>query len=374
MTLDPSTRFGPRPPFRCVEVQGTPRQMGRIHGSEARDLVQKTISLYRTRFETESGLPWDEVLKLAPSIGAAIAEYDPDSLEEMRGIAEGSGHPFEAIVAINSRSEILALGQRREALHGEQECTSAACLPEITGDGHTLLGRNWDQDLRCLEVALVLKLTPQGYPRAVLLTEAGILMREGVNEAGIGVTGNSLSCEFDGRDVLGMPVAVVRRRMLRHTHGVAAAREVFAAARSFSVNHLLADARGFAIDFESAPNEIFWVMPEGGLLVHSNHFLSPRSVRIEDRGPVNNVSTLYRLERVREILGARRGSIRVEDMQEAFRDHFGHPHSVCSHPKDPADSRPSGSVASVVMDLDERRLLVAPHPVCVNEYTEYSID
>lgn len=373
MTGATGERSGPRPPFRVIEAEGTPWQLGETHGREARDLVAGTIDLYRDRFETEANLAWQDVLELAKGISDAIAAYDPPSFEELQGVAAGSGQPLEAIIAINSRTEILALG-KATAVPADQECTSAACLPESTLGRHTLIGRNWDQDLRCLDIAVILRLAPAGQPKIVILTEAGILMREGLNEQGLGVTGNSLSSENDGEHALGMPVAVVRRRMLRHSHPVNAAREVFQADRTFSVNHLLAHESGFAISLEASPREVFWVMAEDGLLVHSNHFLSPRSVRIEDRQPSNNVSTLYRHQRVRSLLSDKRGSITVQDIQEAFRDHFGWPHSVCSHPKgDTSSGRTTGTVASVVMDLNDKRMFVAPHPVCQSEYTEYPL-
>ena len=371
--------FGPRAPFRVIEVTGSPRQLGISHGRQAADLIKASVRIYQDRFRTEGRLSWDRALELSRSIGESIGNYDADLLLEMEGIAEGSGQELGAIVAINSRTEIMALaGADAFPVDGRaierNECTSAACLPEVTADGHTLLGRNWDQDLRLLDNAVVVRVRPADGANLIMLTEAGILIRDGVNEAGIGVTGNSLSSEQDGQDVLGMPVSIVRRRMLRHASLARAAGEVFTAPRSYSINHMVAASGGGAIDLEAAPRDVFWVTPQDGLLVHSNHFLDPRAaVTLRDKGPTRGPSTLYRHLRVRQRLAQNKGNVAVSDMQAAFGDHFGWPESVCSHPKGENDLHPTGTVASIVMDLDARRMHIAPHPACESEWTAYAI-
>src|SRR5690606_2658087 len=273
----------------------SPRRLGLEHGRQAADLIQNSVDLYRARFSAEAGLAWERALELADGIREAIGDFDADLLTEMEGIAEGSGQTVGAIVAINSRTEIMALAGADALPQDDHECTSAACLAEVTADGHTLLGRNWDQDLRLLDNAVVIVVRPDEAPHLVMLTEAGILFRDGVNEAGVSVTGNSLSCEQDGQDVLGMPVSIIRRRMLRHASLAKAAKEVFQAPRSYSINHMLAAAGGGAIALEAAPRDVFWVLPQDGLLVHSNHFLDPRAaVTVRDDGPRKGPSTLYR--------------------------------------------------------------------------------
>jgi hypothetical protein len=60
-------------------------------------------------------------------------------------------------------------------------------------------------------------------------------------------------------------------------------------------------------------------------------------------------------------------------MRAAFTDHFGWPESVCSHPKHDSDPQPTGTVASIVMDLDARSLHITPHPACESESTRYAL-
>jgi isopenicillin-N N-acyltransferase like protein len=363
---------GPRA-YRSITVGGSAFEMGVSHGRQAGDLIQASLALYEQRFRTENDLPWSEVLDLARGIHEAMARYDSELTAEIEGVAAGCGERVEAIVALNARTELLALA-RDGAPDSEDGCTAAACLPEATGSARVLLGRNWDQHLGLLQNLLVVAHEPETGPAMVLLTEAGILMREGLNEHGLGVTGNMLRCDQDGATVTGMPVSIIRRRILRHATLAPALREVFDSPRSHSINHLIAHAGGEAVDLEAAPRDVFWVQPDDGVLTHSNHFLDPRAaVTVKDHGPEQSPSTLYRHRRLAQRLRERHGTIDLAAMQDAFRDHFGRPDSVCSHPKGDPTRPPNGSVASIVMDLEQRTMWVAPHPVCEREYTAYGL-
>lgn len=355
-----------------IEVSGSSYEMGMGHGRKAKHLIEETLRLYRNRFATEAQLNWDTTLQLAARISTAVAAYAPDLHREMEGIADASGSALDEIVAINSRSEILALARR--APGSADECTSAVCLPEVTASGHTLLGRNWDQDLRISNNATVMAARPNEGPGFLVVTEAGVLMRDGLNDAGIGVTGNALRCELDGRDAIGMPVSVIRRQVLKQTSLAAACGEIFKAPRSISCNHLIGAVGGEAVDLETTPEHVFWVLPSGGLLTHANHFVSSRADHlISDWGPARSPSTLYRARRVTKLLMARQPNVGVGDLQAAFRDHFGWPDAVCNHPDPTKSGPPTGTIASIVMDLDDRRIWVAPFPVCQSAYKEYVV-
>jgi len=57
-----------------------------------------------------------------------------------------------------------------------------------------------------------------------------------------------------------------------------------------------------------------------------------------------------------------------------LRDHFGKPYSVCTH-VDPAiiEDMQAETVASVIMDLDERSLHITKGPPCLSEYEKYTL-
>lgn len=361
--------------FPLIHVEGSARERGRQYGRAAGQRVLKSLEIYTGAFE-KNGLKWPQVKELARRFMDVIAEYDPDFLEEIRGIAEGSEQEVESIVALNARTELLYWkGPENQARGGPTDgCTGAIAMPEVTASGRLLHGQNWDWRPECIDSAVVVRHVPDRGPSFVTFTEAGLMARCGFNSAGLAVTGNFLQSDQDfGRS--GVPIPFIRRRILTSDSLAAAVGAVIRSPRAFSSNHMISDAAGEAINLESAPEEVFWLHPEGGLLVHSNHFRNPAAkVKLKDTGVGRYPDTLYRDRRVEAHLASRRGRITVDDFKQAFRDHYGKPNSVCRH----AAERPGGTVimtvASIIIDAAARKMWIAPGPACEHEYTEYELD
>ena len=74
----------------------------------------------------------------------------------------------------------------------------------------------------------------------------------------IGLTGNFLKCDRDeGRR--GLPIPVVRRRILASRTFFEATEAVYRSPRSFSANLMISHDQGEAMDFEATPDEVFWI-------------------------------------------------------------------------------------------------------------------
>src|SRR5262249_40988086 len=119
--------------FPHLRVSGSPRERGRQYGEAARDRVRISVDAYRGVFDHYAGWSWAKVTDEAIRYVEPIRAFDERYLEELRGLAEGADVPFEDMVAINTRTEIMFAAKARAA--GEQartpaECTSFAVLPE----------------------------------------------------------------------------------------------------------------------------------------------------------------------------------------------------------------------------------------------------
>jgi isopenicillin-N N-acyltransferase like protein len=294
--------------------------------------------------------------------------------EEMEGIARGSRVPLAAIVALNVRGEILARSGAAPVPQHDDACTAIAVMPPATRDGGVFLGRNWDQTLACLDCAILIAAYPADAPAALFLTEAGVLMREGFNEVGLGITGNALTCELDGDQARGLPSNVVRRQVLRTTSVDEAVAVIRNAPSGHSVNHLVASHSGVAVSIETTPGDAYVVKPSDAILVHTNHFISDEARRrVHDVGQMRSRSTRARESHAVTALRRVHGSITIDDLTAVFRDHDGYPDSICCHPNGASSGLAIGSVSSTVMDLRERTLWVARHPICESEYTSVSL-
>lgn len=348
-----------------VSIEGKAYDRGYRYGRQAREGVKANVDIYLELIRCFSGIDRDEIIEEARGIIPAIEGYDPDIMEEIRGISEGAGLGIEEIVALNARYELMFL---------RRACTSFAVTPDATSSGHTLVGQNWDWSPSLRDTCVVLKIRQDGgRPSILCFTEAGIIGGKiGLNSAGIALCINGLLSDRDGGRTK-TPFFVVCRGILDSKSLSEAIESATRAEMSRSANCVIAHAGGGAIDLEVAPHDFGWIYPENGILVHSNHFESRLGVK--DIGKRRWPDTLVRYGRIRGLLRKRVGSVDVETLKQALRDHFNWPHSICHHIDERAnESKQSMTVASIIMDLNDRRMhVVYPGPPCMSEYEAVSL-
>jgi len=117
--------------FPVIECAGTPYEIGLAHGKGAAPQIRATVDTYKAMF-------WDYSRRYAKTFIGTIGEYDADLMEEICGVADGSGYEREDILALNVRSEIVLQGAQVPQADGG--CTSFAFLPRVTEAGCTWLG------------------------------------------------------------------------------------------------------------------------------------------------------------------------------------------------------------------------------------------
>jgi hypothetical protein len=205
----------------------------------------------------------------------------------MDGIAEGAKVDPREILVINIRTGLIRMIEEAST-EEDHECTTVSVVPPATADGHTLMGQNWDQNAGCQPNTVLIEQRIAGQPALLFITEAGILFRHGMNDAGLGTVGNALRTDREARADSGLTSHFSRRRALRETNFANALRALTSVPQSHSGNHMLASAGSSeAVDVETVPGEAFHLHPENGILVHSNHLLHPDAQRtIDDHVPL----------------------------------------------------------------------------------------
>jgi isopenicillin-N N-acyltransferase-like protein len=142
--------------------------------------------------------------------------------------------------------------------------------------------------------------------------------------------------------------------------------------RTCSANYVIGAAGGEIIDLETSPDHVSYLHPVGGIMSHSNHFVSAGhgESQMEKIGP----NTLFRAARIRRLLEQGRGNIDIELMKKAMSDHFSEPGSLCRHPdpRQPAAKR-TMTTGAVLIDLDDRVMNVADGPPCANRFFPFSL-
>ena len=366
--------------FPVIETSGVARERGRIHGTTARARIEHSIATYARLF-AYCGIDWREAQKRGAAYRDAIAELDAELLEEIIGIAEGSGRCLNEILALNARTEILPpsypaeRSRRWHAIDGANrasgvpdwgECTAIAGPPAASATGGTLLAQNWDWLGAQRDALVVLRIRETNGSSCMTLTEAGMLAKIGLNDRGLGVCLNILRSTSDGSRP-GVPVHPLLRALLKCgdlEDAIALAGRLSFGASS---NVLCADAGGEAANLEFSPLGLQAMRGEGAVLCHTNHFLSPSGGPGEAR-LAPSLSSGPRLARARTLVAAQ-PSIGVADLKRVLRDESEGYLSICRRP-DPALEAEVRleSVASVIMELRERRMHVAPDIPSIAKY------
>lgn len=364
-----------QPALPRIELRGSAHARGRRYGEAAGRQIAVSVACYGEMFAV-CGMDWQQVAERARPLEAVIERAFPAALEEIDGIAAGSGVSFGTLLALNARTEMLPPDYRARvaALAGAvppaggavNECTSfAVAAPAATGHdsgapGAVWLAQNWDWLGRQRDALVLLDVTPEQGPRYLTVTEAGMLAKIGCNQHGLGVTLNILRSFDDGRRP-GLPVHILLRALLA-CESVAQAREFSRAQPHYasSSNVLMADAGGAIASLEYSPRGVRELRPVAGRLWHTNHFVDPEQAKF-DANLAGNSSTIARYGAAGELLGAGRAAMSLAQAKRLLSDERGGFDSICRFP-DPAvpGAARIETVASVIMNLTARELWVSP--------------
>lgn len=367
-------------PCPLIEISGPPAESGRQYGRQAAAEIRRAISHYEAQLRNLR-IEARDLSRIIAAYVPTIEAFEPRFVEEMRGIAAGAAVDFDQIVMINARTEILELAADPQLLRRFRDvvamdgCTTLVVEPEAAAAGRLIHAHNWDWKVESATASVVLRIRGEGGPDILTFAEAGALARFGFNSCGIAITANYLESDRDYRAV-GVPLAVIRRKVLEQTHLAPALRTVYITPKSGSNNIAVSDSGGgMVFDFECAPDETFEVEPKDGVLVHANHWRSPVALaKLREEGIRSSPDSLCRDRRIRRLLAARHGRLTVEDVKAILLDDWGSPWSVCRPPRAGEGGTTTATVVSLVMQPSVGVMEVAVLPAAGARFTTYRLD
>ena len=260
--------------FNVLEIGGTPRQRGRAHGEGLRAAIAERDRRWRQQIEVACKMPAADFIErfLAETrFTSAIGRWTPDLLEEVRGIAEGSGLAYDAVLAAQFMDEEWWF-QQGLAASGNHHCSSFAARR----GGGTLMGQTMDLPT-WMDGSQTLLLIRDAAPEtdAFVVTSAGMIGLMGINSRGVGISVNTLLQLQHATD--GLPVAFVTRGLLTQPDFAAAARFVRSIRHASGQNYVLADPSRVAT-FECSAGAAV-EQAQGPRVWHTNHPLANRDVK-----------------------------------------------------------------------------------------------
>lgn len=354
--------------FPTIIASGTPYEIGYIHGKEAKKQVDVSIETYKAMFWDYSQISWENACRYAETFIPVIEEYDPDYMEEIRGLAEGSGYSLNEILALNVRSEIVLQGKQVVDAIGRDGCTSFVFTADVTEERRIMLGQNWDWKESEKAGCIILHIRQATKPNITMVTETGIIGKIGYNSTGIGITLNALGSDMkvEGKTI---PLHIVMRGVLDSHTLSDAIRASTRMNMACCAHFMLGSAKGEGVSLEIGPGDHDAVYAERGFLAHTNHFIHPRLDYVKDTTRISLPDTFLRLGRIRTIVRNLGRKVGVADIKDMMKDHTSYPDSICRHDD---MLEPEGkwlcTIFSIIMDLEREEMYFAPGNPCCCEY------
>ncbi len=219
-----------------IEISGSPYERGLAYGEGLR----KAICERDRRWKSVLAEEW----KIADPVKAflngtdfqpAVKKHAPDLLEEVRGIATGSGLTFDDVFACQLMDEEWIFSRHLAEKH---HCSA---LGGIDGNDGAM-GQNMDLIgwMDGFQTVLKIRDSKTGL-ETIVLTVAGMIGLCGVNSAGLGLCVNTLSSLKSAAN--GLPVAFVARSLLAKTGVEEASDFLQTAPHASGQNYMLADGK-----------------------------------------------------------------------------------------------------------------------------------
>lgn len=354
-------------PLPLIRVGGSHREIGRQIGEafaeQIKHHIQNAHVLIESSYETLE-LTWDGAQMQARKYIPFAQERYPQYVDEMIGIAEGSGVPFDDVSAVNALEAVTM-----DALH-LSKCTSMAVSEERTADGHVLVAHNEDWLPEDEPDVYLIHASPDDGPPFLAMSYGALLPNIGFNAYGIAQCCDSV---YPNDSRIGIPRVIVSRAVFAARTPGDAIRCTLLPRRAAGYNHMIVHESGEIYSVEVSARRFAILYGQDGYLVHTNHYLDPQMQSIEDE-PDELVATRVRHFRASRLLKATPQHT-IKTLQAIQRDHINYPNSICNHAED--DTSPldrEKTVNALVIDLTARVMHIAWGNPCVNPYHTFHLD
>jgi isopenicillin-N N-acyltransferase-like protein len=349
-----------------IDVHGDHLQMGQQIGEACRPQISQMLETYRELITTSYDrlkLNWERAILQSRKYQPFVAEFTPQYLRELEGMAQGAKVSLDDLMVLNSMEGIV-----NDALH--LKCTSFAVAGEWTQNGHVLVAHNEDWAPEDEGTVYLVRAKPTDEPAYLALTYGGLLPNIGFNEAGLAQCCDSVYPD-DSR--LGIPRIFVARAVLACRTLSDALSAAVMDKRAAGYNHLIAHESGEIYSLEASAKQFAVLYSEDGMIAHTNHYLDPRLQAVE-ASPGALLRSHVRLNRVNR-LQRTLAPHSTESFVRILTDHVNRPRSICCHDtENPVAIERSKTIASVMIDLTERSMQVAVGNPCESTFYPFELE
>ncbi len=368
--------------LKVVTLTGSPRKRGQIYGETLKKEISEIVALWKENLQRFRSVNPDNYIKEFldnTNFTKAIKKWTPDLLDEVKGIAEGTGIDFKTIFAYQLGDEEWWYGRNRRfgiTLPEQRECSAIGVFKQKGIP--PLLAQNMDIPVYTdgYQVLLHIKHEKSSL-ESFVFTFAGYIATTGVNNHSIGICCNTL-LQLNPSPA-GLPVAYIVRGVL--------AQKTYKDAIKFIQNVKHASGQNYTIggpeeivDFECSANKVKRFIPYRGAteVYHTNHPIvnDDQSIFKEilkkippERRRKHPTNSEIRLNTIKKRIKESSGKITVETIKSILSSHDDPDNPICNHKR---QKRGAFTAGCLIMELSETPVLhLAPGPPCSTEFETF---
>lgn len=370
--------------MELIKLEGNPRQIGLQYGKRCRKEIKMSLSNWylfgamsltpgfrgghpkmlrvMTQFLTYR-FKKTRLQVMAKEYERFFIEKSPESVDMMRGIAEGAQVAYDEILYLNAFPDVVV------------GCSIWGACGSATVDSTPLLGMNTDEMSRVVKSQVVLDIEPESGFRTLGMYYAGIISPvHGMNITGLSMAGMLLILHKPESRMVKVPAFLVMQQLLNKCATVEQALELY---QEFNgVNHgcaiFLADPSKIT-RIENAPEVWDSRTIEEGV---EYCVMRPHLEKIKpfeathDVAPSMALNAVPRTERMEELLPQYDGLFDVSIMKQIAEDHGSESSDgkgICQH------ESMEGTIGSFIVQPAERRMWLCKGSPCKNVFHEFSL-
>jgi hypothetical protein len=338
--------------YRFLDLKGNGYQRGLTHGKTLKKEIAVIVASWKESVQERYQMSADSfIMSMVAHTKylTDIKKWSPDLLDEIRGIAEGSGQPFNNIYMLQLMDEVWVTG--KEA--GMHHCTS---IGAVINSEETITAQTMDIPSFYHVYPTVLKIRDEkGQTETYMFTFPGSLGLTGMNRYGVSVNCNTLE-QLD-HSTTGLPVSfIIRGALKKRTYNEA--RDFLKQVKHASGQNYIIGAPGEVASFECSLNEVtvFYPFKTNELTYHTNYPLVNKNLNKEyllalkenHRTIQQGVNNCGRFISLQKRFPSTSQKITIDDIKNAL--------SSKDDPEDPIQNR--STYGSVIYMLNKKK------PVC----------
>jgi len=263
-----------------IELSGNGYNRGLQHGTKLKKEIADIFAKWKMNIRMNTNRDPDSVLtafRTATNFEPITRKYIPAVLDELKGIADGSGQPYQDVYAFQLVDEFWIYLDKQQ--HASNHHCSGIGVP-ATANHPAYIAQNMDLENYMHGYQVLLHLAPTATePEQYILSCAGLVALAGMNEKGIGLCMNTLM-ELQASEE-GLPVAFMIKGVLSKQTGNEAMQFLKTVKHASGQNYIMGVGDS-VYNFEVSSNEVVRFLPKAGesaVVYHTNHALLNHDVK-----------------------------------------------------------------------------------------------